>query len=397
MSYRPLQSLLVPRAALALAIGIPAAAVSFAGFSPGYNGRAPPLAMPAAERFVELAAGDVATVELRNLRVSLPVTGTLRPEKESRVKAKVAGEIKQVMVREGETVKAGQVLARSDSVELEAMLRQRLAELDSSRAQAAQAERTLASHRSLIAKGFVSRLAFENAQSQYQMSAALIRAQQAQVELARTALADAVIHAPMDGVVAQSFVQAGDKAAVDSPLFAIVNLAQMEVEVAVPASDIPQVRLNQDVDFGVEGFEGREFSGVVQRVNPTALDGSRSIVVHIAVANPDAALRGGMFAKGSLTLARLAAAKTVPIQAVRHENGRAHVYLLAAGALVKQPVVLGATSEELDRVEVLQGLDLGQQVIKTNLGDFADGSKARIGAAHSTLDVAAAPELGTAP
>ncbi|HLF96429.1 MAG TPA: efflux RND transporter periplasmic adaptor subunit [Methylococcaceae bacterium] len=434
MSFPPIKIGFASRIALVAVLGVALAAASFAALSPAGRHPASPPSDPGAGRFVELAPADLATVEAGALRLSLPITGTLRPTQESRVKAKVAGEIREVAVREGETVQAGQVLARIDAVELEARLRQHGAELDLSRAQAAQAERNFDMHRGLVGKGFVSRQAYDNARSAFEAGAASLRAQRAQVELARAALADALVRAPLDGVVAQRFVQVGDKAAVDSPLFTIVNLAHMEVEAAVPASEIPRVHPDQEVRFGVEGFEGREFTGAVQRINPTARDGSRSILVHIAVANPDAALKGGMFAKGSLTLAQFIATATIPRQALRQDNGQAYVYLFTStanrashdnerrsrharfpnpdlpggegdkaaatftledGALLRQAVLPGVAGDAQERVEILQGLEPGQRVVRADLGEFADGVKVRLVGAGPAFGLAAAPAVPT--
>ena len=137
---------------------------------------------------------------------------------------------------------------------------------------------------------------------------------------------DAVVRAPFAGTIAKRHVQPGEKVSMDSNIVTLVDLRQMVLEAAVPAADIPAVRIGQPARFRVGGFGAREFTGEVQRINPVTADGSRAITLYIAVANPQRTLKGGMFAQGALTLEQSEPVLAVPQRAVHEEAGANYVY-----------------------------------------------------------------------
>ena len=161
-------------------------------------------------------------------------------------------------------------------------------------------------------------------------------------------------------------------------LFSIVNLAQLTLEAQVPASEIPRIRPGQEVGFNVDGFVGRHFSGKVARINPTTEAGSRAMLVYISVPNVDGALRGGMFAKGSITTERSPVMPLVPIAALRTEKGQQVVYKIEGGKVVAQPVRLGLRSEDEGYAEVTAGLDKGASVIISRLDSVKPGSQVKL-------------------
>src|SRR5437588_8260002 len=188
---------------------------------------------------LEFAAADLAFVEPAALTPWLPLSGTLQPVDQTTVKAKVSGEIRQVAVREGEAVKAGQVIVRVDTADLEAKLTDRIGTLEASRAQMAMAEKTRAQNQLLLKQNFISQNAYDNAESNLSVTQGTLKSNEAQVQLARNALRDAVVMAPLAGTVAKRHVQPGEKVSFDAPLVTIVDLTQMELQAMVPANDIP--------------------------------------------------------------------------------------------------------------------------------------------------------------
>lgn len=130
----------------------------------------------------------------------------------------------------------------------------------------------------LLQQKFISQNAFDSTQSTFQVSEARIRALEAQVRLAQKALDDTVLRAPIAGTVSQRLAQPGEKLPVDARLIELMDLAELEVEAAVPASDIPRIRSGQKVSFRVEGFDDKAFTGRVGRINPATQPGTRSIL-----------------------------------------------------------------------------------------------------------------------
>ena len=336
-----------------------------------------------AEQTIELAASDVAQVELKDIARTIPLTGTLQPRDWTSVKTQVAGEVREVLVREGEAVRKGQTLARVDTADLKAKLDDRVGSLQGAKAQLTLAEKTRAKNLELLKQKFISQTAYDSMQSNYAVSESTVKSLEAQVAIARKALADAEIKATMDGVISERFVQAGEKMPVDGKLFTLMNLTQMEMEAAVPANDIPNVQVGQAVAFSVDGYGARIFSGEVNRINPATQAGSQSISVFIVMPNADLALKGGMFAKGSLQIARLDKTATIPLSSLRDDNGLTFVYQINGGKVAKTPVKLGVRDETRGVVQVIEGLIPGATVVRTNLGALREGSAVKIGSASS--------------
>lgn len=332
----------------------------------------------------ELSPGDVATVAAGELRVELPLSGALAPLNQATVKSKVSGVVLESTVQEGMSVSAGEVIARLDGADARARVAQQQAALDEANAKLSMAVKNNANSAALLKQHYISQNSFDTTENSVELAQAAVNSAKAQLELARIALNDTVIRAPMSGVISKRYVQAGDKLAPDAPAFSIVDLRQLTLEAQVPASDIPRVKVGQDARFKVAGFDGRDFSGKVARINPTTETGSRAMIVYISVDNADGVLKGGMFAKGSLTTDKSAPSALAPLAAVRHDGGQDLVYRVDAGKVVAQPVKLGLRNEDDGTVQVTEGLAPGATVIATRLDGVKPGSRVKLATAPAT-------------
>jgi len=330
------------------------------------------------QEILELASADVAAIDTRSLAVSLPLSGSLAPLSSATIKSKISGVVEMTSVQEGMAVTAGQVLARVDQADLRARLQQQQAALDEAQAKLSLANKNEANSNALLKQKFISQTAYDGMTNAVDLARANVKSASAMVEIARIALNDSVIHAPISGIVSKRHVQAGEKLAPDMPIFSIVNLSELTLEAQVPASEIPRVKVGQEVTFKVDGFQGRDFAGKVTRINPTTEAGSRSMLVYISVPNGDGALRGGMFAKGSIVTDRSAVMPIVPMAAVHSEQGQSVVYKVEQGKIVVQPVTLGLRNEDEGYAEVREGLDKGANVIISRLDSLKPGSAVKL-------------------
>ena len=331
----------------------------------------------------EFLQEDLYIVSPQALERTLPITGSLMPFTEATVKAKVAGELVQVPVREGESVKQGQVRAKVDLPDVQARVAAREADMQAARAQLTWAEKNRNQQKQLLEKSFISQSAFDNIQSNYDVAAARLRAAEADLVVSRKSLGDAVLVAPFAGTVSQRHAQPGERVALDAKVVSIVDLGRLELEASVPPAAIGQVKVGQPVSFRVEGFGERAFEGKIERINPAATAGSRSISVYAVIENRDGLLRGGMFAQGALTLARVEGALAVPASAVREEIGQTFVYAIEDGVVKKKKVTVGPT-DAAGRVQVLDGLAAGDRIVRVNLGSLREGVTARLAGPQST-------------
>jgi len=340
---------------------------------------------------LEFTPADLARVDAQPMSRWLPVSGTVQPLRQATVKAKVSGDVREVPIREGESVRAGQLLARIDTADLEAKLIERNGALESAKAQLAMAAKTQGMNQQLLKQNFISQNAYDNSESSVNVSQGNVKSAEAQVQLARNALRDAVAASPLAGVVAKRHVQVGEKVAFDSPLVTVVDLSDMELQAAVPAVDVPELTIGKSVELTIDGFGDRRFTGRVERINPAAEPGTRAILVYVGIPNTDRALRGGMFATGRIALAASAPVPTLPATAVRTEAGQTFVWTVEGGKLVKRFITTGRRDDAVGRVEVKTALPPDAPVLAARFDNLKDGAPAIVKAPAPAPLPASAP------
>lgn len=342
---------------------------------------APPVAL-------EFGAGDLAYVTQTPMARWLPVSGTLTPVNQATVKAKVSGEVRQVLVREGESVRAGQLLGRIDTADLEAKLIERQGALESARAQMALAEKTRANNLKLLNEKFISQNAFDSSQSGFDVAKGNVKSIEAQVKIAENALRDAAVVAPISGVVGKRHAQPGEKVAFDAPIVTVVDLSDLELQALVPAIDIPGVAIGMPVELSVDGFVDRKFTGRIGRINPSTEPGTRAILIYVGIRNADAALRSGMFANGRIALAASEPIAALPQAAVRTEAGQSYVWVIDNGKLSRRVVTLGRRDEGSGYVEVKTALPKNLPVLSTRFENLKEGAPALVKGPAPTSEAA---------
>lgn len=342
--------------------------------------RSAPAAAETLSSVVEFAPDDLTTVSRRTLSETLPLTGSLRAITQAAVKSKVAGSALDVAVREGDTVKTGQILARIDARDYVARAEQSRGQMAAMAGQLDIAKQTLDNNRVLVEKGFISKNAFDTAQSQYEIARANLDAARAALASSNLSLDDTVVRSPLDGQIATRTVEPGEKVAVDTKLFDVVDLRTLELEAPVPVGEIGRVRIGQPVSIAFDGID-TPVQGAITRINPAAQPGSRSIMVYVQVANPAGTLRVGMFGTGTIAVGSRQNVVVVPATAIRTDGARHSVYALVDGKLVEQPVQTGATGDaDGDSwTEITSGpLSVGERIVKNNLGSLRIGSTVHV-------------------
>jgi membrane fusion protein (multidrug efflux system) len=359
----------------ALAVLLAAAAAALFGWRASQaNKEAPRKAAEA--RVFEFAPGDLAELQRVPLGRQIPVSGSVKPLLQATVRARVPAEVARVHVQEGDRVAAGAPLLSLDTADLQARYDAQMAAVAEARARLDLARKNQKNNQALLEKAFISQNAYDSVLSSVQVAEAGVQSVEAQAAIARRALADAQVRSPFAGIVAKRWVNVGDKVSADMPVAHVVDLGRMELEAPIPASEIPHVKVGQEISFRVDGFGHRAFSGKVERVNPAAESGSRSIHVFVTLPNADGALKGGMFASGTLATAMGAEVDVIPASAVIEEGGQSFVYVLRNGKVERRSVILGARNAERGVIAVREGLEKGVPVIAVK----AEGLKPGAGA-----------------
>lgn len=322
---------------------------------------------------ISLSPSDVIEVKLADLAQALPISGALKAVSSAIVKARVAGELQGLTVREGDAVQAGQVIARIDSTEFQARVRQARQQAQAARAQVVIAQRSFDNNRSLVEQGFISKTALESSAATLATAQANYQAAQAGAEIATKSLEDTVLRAPISGQISQRMAQPGERVGIDARIVEIIDLSRLELEASVGATDSMNVGLGQTAILQIEGTANPVRAKVV-RINPSAVAGSRAVQVYLGV-EPRVGLRQGLFAQGMLGIAQV---KTlaVPVNAVRTDKPQPYVQLVSGQEIHHQTVELGARGEVDDKAMVeIKGVPEDSIVLSGTVGILREGSK----------------------
>ena len=335
---------------------------------------------PAAAPVIELRALDVAPVELRELAVSLPISGSLRAVRSAFVKARVPGELLGLTVREGDRVQAGQVIARVESTEYDERMRQAQRQAEAAQAQVAIAQRQYDNNRALVDEGFISRTALDASAASLDAARATARAAQAGTEVARKSVSDTVLKAPIGGQIAQRLAQPGERVAPDARIVEIVDLSQLELEATLSPADSVAVRVGQGARLSIEGAT-TPVQATVARINPSAQAGSRGVTVYLTV-QPEPGLRQGLFAQGTLTVGQQRAL-AVPLSSVRTDKPTPYVQLVDGTGDAARVVHRAVTPGERAVIDgetwvAVTGLAAGSRVLRGAAGALREGTRVRL-------------------
>lgn len=328
---------------------------------------------------VELVATDLVQVKARLLSQGLAISGALKAANSAMIKAKVAGELQGLTVREGDLVKVGQIIARIDAADAQTRVRQAQQQAESAKAQVDMARRTFENNSSLVEQGFISKSSLDTSVSSLAAAEANYRASQAGSDLAAKALQDTVLRSPITGLVSQRLAQNGERVPLDGRVVEIVDLSRLELEASLSAADSLQVQLGQSALLQIEGASAPVNAKVV-RINPSVVAGSRAVLAYLAL-DPVPGLRQGLFAQGTL---RTGATESlsVPLSAVRTDKPLPYVQMVANGKIVSQTVTLGARGEADGQVMVaVKGIADKANLINGTVGTLREGTAVKLTAA----------------
>ena len=328
---------------------------------------------------IEIAQSDVLVVQERNLTQTLGVSGTVKALNYAVIKAKVAGELKEVTVREGDRVSAGLVLARIDPIEYQQRWNQLKEQAAAAKSQLEIAQRQWESNKALVDQGFISKVALDNSQASLQGAIASHRAAMAGADVARKALDDSVLVAPFAGVIAVRSAQPGERVGIDARVMELVDLSQLEIETPLTPSDSVDVRVGQTARIQIED-RPQMVSAKVKRISPSAQAGSRSVMVYLSIDSPEG-LRHGLFAKGQIQL-KTVQALSLPLSAIRTDRAKPYVQVVEkvgeTQQVVHKTVELGlrgidAQQPETDTWVAVTGVSPNSQVLIGQVGSLREG------------------------
>ena len=333
---------------------------------------------PVKDPVIELSAIDLATAHVVELTSGLPISGALKAVNSAIVKARVPGELQGLTVREGDTVQAGQVIARVESTEYADRVRQAQQQADAAKAQVEIAQRQVDNNAALVRQGFISKTAADNSLASLNTAQANHRAAQAGIDVLRKSLADTVLRAPISGQVSQRLAQPGERVAPEARIVEIVDLSRLELEASISPADSVAVRVGQQALLRIEGV-AQPVAATVARINPSAQAGSRSVLIYLTVA-AQPGLRQGLFAQGQLAT-ETQRALAVPLNAVRTDKPLPYVQVVEGDRIAHRTVQTGVRGEVDGELWVaVQGVADGARLLRGAAGVVRERTQVKLAA-----------------
>ena len=325
---------------------------------------------------IEVANTDLVKVASRELSQGMPISGSLKAVNSAFVKARAAGELQGLTVREGDAVRAGQIIARVDPIEYTARLQQTQRSAEAAKAQIDIAQRQYDNNKALVDQGFISKTALDTSSATLEGARASYASAQAAVDITKKAMDDTVLRAPIGGWISQRLAQPGERVGIDAKVVEIVDLSRMELEASLSATDAASVRVGQTAQLHVEGI-AEPIAATVARINPATTAGNRGVLVYLSVASRPG-LRQGLFAQGSLGTAR-AQVLAVPVSSVRTDKPAPYLQVLENNAVLHKTVELGLRGEaDGQMMVVVKGVPEGTIVLAATVGLVRAGSSVKI-------------------
>jgi membrane fusion protein (multidrug efflux system) len=289
-------------------------------------------------------------------------TAPIEAHEEATVVAKVGGEVRQIFVEEGDTVQAGQVLARLDGDRLRLTLAQTDANL---RKLERDYKRTL----ELAEKGLVPKSTAEN--TKYDLDALRAGYDSARLELSYTE-----IRAPINGVISARKIKVGNTIGPNDPTFTVTDLDPLLAYVHVPEKEFRKIAPDQNAEVVVDALGGTRFIGTISRISPTVDPQTGTFRARVEVPDPTRTLKPGMFARVNIVYERRQDALQLPRTAILDADGQQSVFVVTGGKAEQRTIRTGLSNGGW--IEVLDGLKGSEQVVTVGQAGLKTGTLVKI-------------------
>ncbi len=376
---------------------------------------------PKRGRMSQIPLVDVAAVTQGLVEDKILRAGDIVPETQVTIYSKVQGWVEKINVREGDRVKAGQVLVTLDAREAEAAVDQAKASLEAATARLKQvratseetvqsqiqqtkanmelAEADLKRAQELQQKNFIARQQLDEARMKYSVAKAAydlslnsirqktwendialaeaqVRQAKANLDLSQAQLANLIILSPMNGGVTKRYVDPGTMVKDTAPILTLMDLSEMKMLVNVIEREFVRLQIGQPVKVTVTAFPNRTFQGRISVITPALEMQSRTAEIQIAIPNPGYVLNPGMFGRAEILLRSNPSATLVPIEALIAKGEKDIVYVVNDNKAFARTVQKGLVKDT--SVEILQGVKVGEKIVVAGQESLKDGVPVRL-------------------
>jgi len=301
---------------------------------------------------------EIGAVIQGDIAAYLTGTATIEAEEETEVVAKVGGVVEKILVEEGKTVKAGDVLARLDDEKISV-------ELAQARANLTKLESNYRRNEDLHAKQLVSTEVFQQSQYEYEQ-------QKAAYALAELNFKYASIKTPISGVVAERHIKVGNMILPNQAVFRVTGLNPLIAVLHVPEGQMGKLREGLKAQLGIDAVKDTVFQGRIKRISPVVDPATGTVKITIETRDESGLLRPGMFARIKIIYDVHENIIKAPKDAIISEDREAAVFVVRDSLAIRRNVTVGYTNTT--HVEILEGLAVGDTVVTTGKGSLKDST-----------------------
>ena len=330
-----------------------------------------------------------ADIKKGQIEAVYTITGALVPARVADISTQLTGKVSEVKIKESDRVTEGQVLARLDDTQLNAQLSQAEAGYQGSMDSREQAKinldnaaAALARTKALYAEGAVAKVqldadqkAYDLAKSQYNASSSSgVSSAKASVDSIRAQLNNSIIKSPISGIVVSSNITAGETATVGSTLVTVADMSSLKLKGTISQAALPYITEGDTVDLFIDIYPDRTFQGTVSEIGSMSVSTGAYFPIEVSMLNAEN-FASGISAHADIK-AKGAERLIAPSAAVVENNGENYLFVIEDGIAEKTAVLTGLRND--GEIEILKGLQGGEEVAVTNANHLFDGMPVEI-------------------
>ncbi len=329
-------------------------------------------------KMIEEKTVEVVIANPKPISYTVSAVGSLKALEDVTISPKKAGIIKQILVKEGDRVKKGQVIVHLDDVDArlqveraEANVQQAAASLETSRV-------TLARYHKLLESKVIPQQTYDDLTLKMKLDEARLALAKAELNIAKQNLLDHQIVSPIEGILHLKIAAVGEhvNVAPKDEIMKIVQMDPLELEFYVPENLAGTIRPESKIQFVVKAFSEEKYLAVLRFISPTADPNTRNVKMKALVKNPNYRLKPGFFAEVSIPAGGNPAALIIPESALFSQEGKFFIYTVQDEIAQRKEVETGIRFD--GKVEVLKGIQKGERVVVTGHEQLTHGTKVKI-------------------
>jgi len=321
---------------------------------------------------------ETLKVTARSIIYTLSAVGSLKTPENVIISPKKAGIIEKILVKEGDRVKRGQVLVQLDDVDARLQVERAEAKVQEAEALVENNRNTISRYQKLFETMVIPQQTYDDLLLKIKVDEAKLALAKAELNLARQEVLDHRIVSPIEGIINVKIASLGEhvNVAPKDEILTIVQMDPLELEFYVPENWAGKILPGSRVQFIVKAFSEEKFLGTLQFISPTADLSTRNVKMKAVVQNPHYRLKPGFFAEVTVQTGNNPTALVVPESALFSQGGKFFAFVVQNGVAHLKEVETGLRFE--GKVEILKGIEKGEQVVTAGHEQLSDGTKVKI-------------------